>query len=200
MLRHITHYINTLFILAYRRCRLKRTSLVVHTINITNTIVSTPSKRPRHSTRSPTGDKNPRKLNATNGTKQPILPQPCKHRLNKRNKANPKHLRTLAAMLTPLPITQQFPSLPSQGVSYFRIAQTPHITPSPLPNSLPAPDPNPRSPEPETIPPTKVGAHETKTAPLTPSHPTSHCISDNQTTIQPRSILSKNARRNRRHN
>ena len=156
--------------------------------------------KPRHSTRSPTCAKNPIKLSAINGIEHPMLPQPCKYQLNKRNKANPKHLRTLAAMLTPPSGTQQSPSFPSQVVRYFRIAQTPHITPPPLPISTLTTDPDPRSHEPKTIPPTQQVAQETTTTPLTSSHPTSHRISDNQTTIQPLSTISKNTRRNRRRN
>jgi uncharacterized cysteine cluster protein YcgN (CxxCxxCC family) len=195
LLRNITHHTNTLFTLACQCCRLNRTSLFVHnTINNTTTTVNTHSKRPRHSTRSPTGAKNTRKLNATNGIEHHILPQTCTYRLNKRNKANPKHLRTLAAMLTRPSSTQLHPSFPSQVVRYLRVAQTPHTTPSPLPNSLQATYPNPRLHEPVTIPPNQRGAHETTTSPLTSSHPTSHRISANHTTLQPLSTLSKNAR------
>ena len=45
LLQHITRHINTLFTLACRRCRLKRTALLDQTaINDINTTVSTPSK------------------------------------------------------------------------------------------------------------------------------------------------------------
>jgi len=77
LLMHITQHISTLFTLACRCCRLNRTTLFVHSaINDTTTTVNTPSKRPRHSTRSPFGAKNRGKLNATNGIEHPILPHP----------------------------------------------------------------------------------------------------------------------------